>query len=197
MRRRDDHGRQRRACGDLRHPFRRSAQRRRAGHPACGLWRADARRACARGDRRLARTQEDAAGGRSGRSQRAARRTHVARRERPGGYADGDLERLRRVGRARGGLCADRRWRRLAPGREVAPAPAGPQDAGRLRGGRRDRGGVRRAADRRLLRVRADHRRLFARECGPGVRRHARRVAHHPGDQRRALRDRRARRRAR
>ena len=62
------------------------------------------------------------------------------------------------------------------------------RDAGRLRGGRRDCGGVRRAAHGRLLRFRAHHRRLFARQRNSRLRRHPRRVAHHPGDHRRALR---------
>ena len=69
------------------------------------------------------------------------------------------LERLRRVGRTGGGLCADRRRRRLQARREPQSAPAGSAHAGRLRRGRGDRGGLRRAADGRLLRLRADHRR--------------------------------------
>ena len=53
--------------------------------------------------------------------------------------------------------------------------------------GRRDRGGVRRAVDRRFLRLRAHHRRLFARQRRTGLRRLARRGADHQGDHRRAL----------
>ena len=181
MRRRDDQDRQRRACRDLRHPFRRSPQRRRKNRASRRLWRADAGRAHSRRDRYVARSQEGAAGGRSGRGQRAAGRTHVAQPKPAGGDPNRDLERLRRVGRARGGLCADRGRRRLVPGSEVALAPPRPAHARRLRRGRRDRGGVRRAADRRLLRLRAHHRRLFARQRDSGLRRHARRVAHHPG----------------
>ena len=177
-----------RACADFRHSLRRSPQRRRARRAPRRLWRADAGRAFAWRDRRLARSQEGAARSRSGRGQRLARRTHVAPPEPPCGDADRDLERLRRIGRARGGLCADRRRRRLVSGREIALAPAGSAHARRLRGGRRDCGGVRRAADGRLLRFRAHHRRLFARQRDSRLRRHPRRVAHHPGDHRRALR---------
>ena len=193
MRRGDDQDRQRRACRDLRHPFRRSPQRRREGRAACRLRRADAGRTYSRRDRYLARSQEGAAGGRSGRGQCAARRTHVAEPEPARGDANRDLERLRRVGRARSGLCPDRGRRRLVSGDSIALAPAGSQDAGRLRGGRGDRGGVRRAADRRLLRLRAHHRRLLARQRDSRLRRHPRRIAHHPGGHRRALRHHRAR----
>ena len=196
MRRRDDQDRQCRACRDLRHPVRRSPQRRRKRRASCRLWRADAGRAHSRRDRYLARPQEGAAGGRSGRGQRAARRTHVAQPEPAGGDPNRNLERLRRVGRARGRLCPDRGRRRLVSresGRDLRRQDLA--HAGRLRRGRRDRGGVRRAADRRLLRLRAHHRRLFARQRDPGLRRHARRIAHHPGGHRRALRHHRARRR--
>ena len=180
----------------LRHSLRRSPQRRRARRSARRFWRADGRRPLARRDRSLARSQEGAAGGRSGRGQRLARRAHVAPPEPPRGDADRDLERLRRLRRARGGLRADRGRRRLVPGSEIALAPAGPPYAGRLRGGRRDRGGVRRAADRRVLRFRAHHRRLFARQRDSRLRRDPRSVAYHPGDHRRALRHYRARRRS-
>ena len=76
--------------------------------------------------------------------------------------------------------------------RDVAFAPAGFAHAGRLRRRRRHRGGVRRAADRRLLRLRAHHRRLFARQCRAGLRRDAGCGADHQGHHRGALCDQRA-----
>ena len=188
MRRRDDHDRQRRAYAHFRHPLRCSPQRRLARRAARRPWRADAGRAFARRDRRLARSQESAVRGRSGRGERLARRAHVAQPKPARRGANRDLERRRRLGRARGGLCAARGRGRVLPGREVAPAPAGPQDAGRLRGGRRDRGCVRGAIDRRFLRLRAHHRRLFAGERDSRLRRDPCRLDHHPGDHRRALR---------
>ncbi len=74
-----------------------------------------------------------------------------------------------------------------------APAPAGFAHAGRVRGGRRDRRGLRRPADRGLLRVRADYRGLYAGQRRAGLRGHAHGGAGHQGDHRRALRHRSAR----
>ncbi len=188
VRRRDDQRRQPRACADFWHSLRCSPKRRLAGRAPRRLWCADAGRTVARRDRPLAVSQKGASRSRSGRGQRLARRAHVAPPKPFGGDADRDLEWLRRIGRARGGLCADRRGRRLVSRREIALAPTGSPRARRLRGGRRDCGGVRRAAHWRLLRLRAHHRRLFARERDSRLRRHPRRVAHHSGDHWRALR---------
>ena len=164
--------------------------------PLAAFGAPDAGRAGARRDRHVARSQESAPRGRPGRSQRLARRTHVAEPEPPRGDANRDLERLpaRRSGSRRAMLRSGRGSPRIWE--SVAPAPAGLADARRLRGRRGDRGGVRRAADRRLLRLRAHHRRLFARQRDPGLRRDPRRRAHHRGGHRRALRHRRARRRS-
>ena len=134
-------------------------------------------------------------GGRPGRSQRAARRPHVAEGKRAGLGADGDVERLRRVGRAGGGLCADRRGRRFAPRHRIAPAPA---DL-RMLVGCGAGGAIAAAFGAPLTGA------FYAFELiigayslanvGTGLRRRARRDADHEGDQRLALRDQRARRR--
>ena len=79
----------------------------------------------------------------------------------------------RRLGGAGGRLCADRLGDRL-PGRRCARSPpAGFAHPRRLRRRGRDGRGLRRAADRRLLCVRADRRRLFAgqRRARAGCRR--------------------------
>lgn len=156
--------------------------------PLAAFGFADAGRASARRDRPMPLSQEGASCGRSARGQRVARRTHVAPPKPSGGDADCDLEWLWRIDRARGRLCVDRRRRRLASGRKIALAPAGSPRARRWRRGRRDRGSVRRSPHGRLLRFRAHCRRLFARKRDSRLRRHPRRVTHHPGDHWRALR---------
>ena len=77
---------------------------------------------------------------------------------------DPDLERLRRLGRPRGRLHPDRLGRRLAARQVLRSPPQRSAPDRRLRRGRRDRGGLRRADHRRVLRLRADRRRLFGRQ---------------------------------
>ena len=117
---------------------------------------------------------------------------HVDRRKPGRVCANGDLQRQRRFGRARIRLRADRRRHRFASRAGAASAPSGPAPPGRLRRRRRDRSGVRRAAHRRLLRVGADHRRVFARQRRSDLRRRAGGDLDHQGAARRALRHRRA-----
>ena len=75
--------------------------------------------------------------------------------------ADDLVERRRRLGRAGGRLHAACERHRLLDRAGVPAAPARPARAGRLRRGRRDRRRVRRAACRRVLRVRTGDRRAI------------------------------------
>ena len=101
--------------------------------------------------------------------QRAARRSAVAARRPRRRGADRVVERRRRVGRPGGRLCADRLRARLLGRGRPAIAASGFAHAGRRRRGRRDGGGLRRSADRRVLRLRTRHRRLFPRQRRPGA----------------------------
>ena len=102
-----------------------------------------------------------APGGRPDRSQRALWRPDVAARQPGRRSRDDDLERRRRLGRARGRLYPGRRRPRLQAGRQDPPAPQRPAHPRRLRLGGRDRRGVQCPRDRRFLCVRAGARRLY------------------------------------
>ena len=104
----------------------------------------------------------EAAAGRRGRGQCAARRPHVRARQprhlRPDDLSNGFGA---SVGLEAAYAQLARRWASVA-GVALKLRRARPAHPGRGRRGRGDRRGVRRAADRRLLRLRDRHRRLYA-----------------------------------
>ena len=102
------------------------------------------------------------------RGKRALRRQALPQGQPDRRGADDLVQRRRRLGRARGRLHADRLGARV-PARPLVPAAAQrPAVAGGLRRRRRHRGRVQRAADGRLLCLRAGDRHLLARDPGAG-----------------------------
>ena len=157
--------------------------------PVAAFARSHARRTEPRPDGGLSPSKRDSRPGRSGRSQRPARRPHVAARQFHRRDADPDLQFLRRLGGAGGGLHPGRIGSRLVPRAEIAPAPQRFAPAGGRRSGGGDRRLLRRAADRRLLRLRGRPRQLFHRGGGADLHRFDRRRPRHAFSCRRALPD--------
>ncbi len=115
------------------------------------------------------------------RGQCAARRPHVDARQPDRGGPDRVVERRRRLGRAGGRLHPARQRHRLQDRAGVPPAPQRYAHSGRMRRGRRHRRRLRRAAGRRLLWLRADHRHLLDRQPGAGRHGFAGRLSHRAG----------------
>ena len=117
---------------------------------------------------------------RSDRGQRAAWRADVVSRQRDRRVADDLVQRRRRIGRARSRLHPARQRPCRLTGAWISPAPRRPARHGRLRGRGGDRGCVRCAAGRRLLRLRTGDRRIYAGQPDAGRRRRRRRLFRHP-----------------
>ncbi len=119
------------------------------------------------------------------RGERAAWRTHVAERQFAADRADRAVGGGRRLRRARSGVYAARLGHGVADWAALAPAPQRFADDRRLRRLGRDRRRVQRPDGGSVLRLRADHRQLYAGDHGAGDHRRRVRDDRNPPDFRR------------